>query len=147
MPFLSFFTSKLGLTMISIMGVCLTIWGVVSAAKSYWEDTRANIRASVTNEVLAEARQEAIEDMGEALQTLQDNQARQNELIADLATREASRNRALDRISTAVQQTIIEQGGEQPASPALRQSAQLLAEEWDRLYGHEVELVDAPAAP
>ena len=145
-PFIQFFTSRMGIALLAIMGVGIAIWAAIGAVRDAVEDHDAEIRQNTITEVTADLQAQAARETNVALQVLQANQAHQNELIAGLASREAGRNRSLDRISAAVQEVIIEQGGEQLASPALRQSAQLLAEEWDRLYADKVETNNEPTA-
>lgn len=144
MGFLTFITSKMGIALLCIMGIAATIWGALTTAKNWMDDHDESIRQSTITEVKSDLQEQLAAETNETLQQLQENSRIQADEIARLANNETRRTRQLDRISAAVQETIIEQGGEQLASPALRQSAQLLAEEWDRLYADKVEIDNEP---
>ncbi len=145
-PFIQFFTSKMGIALISIATIGFAIWGAVSAARDWFDDFKNDIRENTITEVTGDLREQVNREMGATITQLQENDRRQTEVIARLSNNEASRTRTLDRISEAVQETIIAQGGEQPASAAVRQSMELMAAEWDRLYSDKVSSDEQPTA-
>lgn len=146
MPFLGvffeFFKSKMGVALLAIMGVGLAIWAGMSAVRGWIDDTRDAIRREVTAEITVDLQQQEAQATENLLREIRENQVRQEEINERLNNNINARNRTIDRISATVQQTIIDQGGEQPASPAVRQSVQLMAEEWDRLYADRIENTD-----
>lgn len=142
---LEFFKSRFGFTILCIAGAGLALWGGIQAVNHMIVEIRKDEHERTVDQLTIEAQRRAAEVTREVLEEMRANDRRQTEIIENLQQSNIGRARQLDRISAAVQETIIQQGGEQLASPALRQSAQLLAEEWDRLYADKVEATDAPS--
>lgn len=141
----SFFTSRTGFIVLAVFGTIAAIWGGIQAFNHMIFEIRKDEHERTVSQLTIEAQEHAAQVTRQVLEDLRANDRRQTEIIQGLQASNISRARQLDRISQAVQETIIEQGGEQIASPALRQSAQLLAAEWDRLYANKVEATDAPS--